>query len=212
MNYQRRLENAVRKKWHTPELKEWWWTKFGAARRARTRRLSEAQGHRCAFCCKETYMDDSDYRPELSRKNDLATLEHVNPQHHGGTDNPANCVMSCNACNNYRGTMDAWEFYYVRSDPKRWLDWFSNLKKSRDLARSLRKEEEKANKPAKIAQRAFKYAYWTLVSEEYSLLFEELITRTQEAHENYMRSSGPERLEARQKELQLAQEAVNALS
>ena len=123
MNYDKVLGKAVHRKWPTPAQKEWWWTKFSAARRRRTAKLSEAQNHRCAFCACDTYLGPGDYKTGMSEKRHLATLEHVKTQSEGGSDAPSNCVMSCNECNRLRGTMDAWKFYELRSDPEAWLAW-----------------------------------------------------------------------------------------
>lgn len=72
---------------------------------ARTR-AAESQNWRCCFCgvaCVE--------EPD---KRNSATLEHVTPKAFGGTDTQDNFAMSCNACNNKRGTTDALVFFARR--------------------------------------------------------------------------------------------------
>lgn len=184
MNYSNVLRNAVHRKWPTPELKEWWWTKFSAARRARTARLSEAQNHRCAFCGVLTYLREEDFLPGMSRKRHLATLEHVKPQSEGGTDSPHNGVMSCSECNHLRATMDAWEFYDIRKDPKAWLAW---LRKRHDVYTGPPKERLKSEEERERRRQTISYnmAVACLMDPDFQDRFNKAKAFVDEAMDNY---------------------------
>lgn len=173
MNYDKVLSKAVNRKWPTPDRKEWWWTKFSAARRARTRKLSEAQNHRCAFCSRETYLSDSEREDRYHKlsKGLLATLEHVIPQAQGGTDSPANGVMSCHECNSRRGTMDAWEFFEVRSDPKKWL---AHLSVSKKLMKQIKEKtpEMQAKKESRREMIAYELAVACFLDPDFKVRFD----------------------------------------
>lgn len=153
MNYDKVLGKAVHRKWPKPTQKEWWWTKFSAARRKRTAKLSEAQNHRCAFCGGDTYLSAEDFKRGMSEKRHLATLEHVKTQSDGGSDAPSNCVMSCNECNRLRGTMDAWKFYELRIDPEAWLAWVKRKRHMKSLTPKVRlkSEEERESRRQRIS-------------------------------------------------------------
>jgi hypothetical protein len=153
MNYDKVLGKAVHRKWPKPAQKEWWWTKFSAARRKRTAKLSESQNHRCAFCGGDTYLGAADFKPGMSEKRHLATLEHIKTQSEGGSDSPSNCVMSCNECNRLRGTMDAWKFYELRIDPLAWLAWVKRRRHMKSLVPKVRKksEEERESRRQRIS-------------------------------------------------------------
>lgn len=69
-------------------------------RRELRERLSEAQGHRCAYCCRQ--FGDGDAAP---------TLEHVTPDARRGPTNYDNCVAACYRCNHARGKMSEWKWY-----------------------------------------------------------------------------------------------------
>lgn len=65
-------------------------------------RLAEAQNWKCCWCgglC----------TPQRNKHNS-ATIEHVTPQSDGGADSWENYAMSCNRCNNARGTRSAERF------------------------------------------------------------------------------------------------------
>ena len=57
-----------------------------------------------------------------------ATLEHIIPQKHGGTEAYENIVCSCKECNNKRGHIPHEEFMHIRQQP----DWNIILKKRRE--------------------------------------------------------------------------------
>lgn len=84
-------------------LKPWAWQ----VRELRAR-LSEAQGHRCAYCCKDIW--------------GKATLDHVLPVCRGGAWSYDNCVAACAGCNQERSSRCEWKQYKavrrVRQDIK----------------------------------------------------------------------------------------------
>lgn len=59
------------------------------------KRVSSEQNHRCCYCGVRT--------TEVQGVRHSATLEHILPRRHGGTDAYANVVMACHDCNNARG-------------------------------------------------------------------------------------------------------------
>lgn len=182
MNYDKVLGKAVHRKWPTPTQKEWWWTKFSAARRRRTAKLSEAQNHRCAFCASDTYLGPGDYKPGMSEKRHLATLEHVKTQSEGGSDAPSNCVMSCNECNRLRGTMDAWKFYELRSDPEAWLAWLKRRRHLKTLVPKVRlkSEEERENRRQRIS---YELAVACLLDADFKARFLEALAHVEKIME-----------------------------
>lgn len=66
-----------------------------AGRRKLRIKLSEAQNHRCAYCTETMSLD---YMQPTS-----ATLEHVVPSSHGGSNHESNLVVACYSCNHARG-------------------------------------------------------------------------------------------------------------
>jgi hypothetical protein len=62
-------------------------------------RLAEAQNWRCCWCGVSCVQDPSDGPTGV-----LATIEHVIPRGHGGTDCWFNLVMACYNCNHARGS------------------------------------------------------------------------------------------------------------
>jgi hypothetical protein len=52
-----------------------------------------------------------------------ATIEHIIPQSQGGTLSVDNIAMSCNSCNNERGTMDAMEYWQLHQNPEKLASW-----------------------------------------------------------------------------------------
>jgi 5-methylcytosine-specific restriction protein A len=59
------------------------------------RRLAGEQGWRCCYCrCRMS---------DVGRMGDVATLEHVTPRSHGGSDDESNLVVACWDCNVARG-------------------------------------------------------------------------------------------------------------
>lgn len=82
----------------------------------------EAQNWHCCFCGCETTL-------EPNRKHSV-TLEHVTPKAEGGQDVWENSAMSCDNCNNKRGTQDAAEFIasgYKRT-PKPCVEGFQSAR------------------------------------------------------------------------------------
>lgn len=68
-------------------------------------RLAEAQNWKCCWCGKAC-------TPQRYKSNS-ATIEHVQPQSEGGSNDWNNLAMACYSCNNNRGTLAWGEF-----DPK----------------------------------------------------------------------------------------------
>lgn len=108
------LNIYVREKWRTEEQKTWWYSKHTAVRRAKLIRLSEQQGHRCAYCGHLTWLLGYDGPQRTNHPHARvvyrATLEHVIPQSQGGTDSLFNLVMACAPCNSYRSSMPVEQF------------------------------------------------------------------------------------------------------
>lgn len=67
--------------------------------------LSSMQNHRCCWC--------GIYTTEEPGYKNSATIEHIIPKHHGGSDRLKNLAMSCLRCNNTRGTMDIDKFIEI---------------------------------------------------------------------------------------------------
>jgi 5-methylcytosine-specific restriction endonuclease McrA len=65
-------------------------------------RLAEAQNWRCCWCGRHTSI--------FRNRRDSATVEHVLPKKHGGTDDWENLAMSCARCNSSRGSTAADNF------------------------------------------------------------------------------------------------------
>ncbi len=161
------------RKWHTPELKEWWYTKFSAVRREKTRRLSEAQNHRCAFCQCDTWIDETDKKPGM-RDREMATLEHVKPQSEGGTDHWFNIVMACKGCNNRRGSMHWKQFMKLITDPVFRLTMERSVRENK-IARSDRKAAKKLEQnPHKEARLIYRLAVTAFLFPEFSKKMSEL--------------------------------------
>lgn len=167
MHYGKIISAAVRKKWHKQEEKEWWYTKFSAARRARTARLSEAQGHHCATCGCKTFLSQEDRQPDM-KKWQLATLEHIKPQCRGGTDHFYNTVMTCDRCNSRRGTMNIMKFWEIMQDPEK-AALFMRTQREVAAARAERKFQKKIDKqPEKMERAAFRLAVTAFMVPEFS--------------------------------------------
>ena len=93
-------------------------TRLSRMRRRVLLHLSEAQGHRCAYCCVETWHRqtvewDWESKPWGPKANDTqATLEHFRPEcREEQTNQFENLIMSCNKCNQLRGTMNPYRYY-----------------------------------------------------------------------------------------------------
>lgn len=136
MNYSKLLHQAVSKKWPTAELKEWWYTKHSAVRRAKTTKLFERQGGKCFYCDRETWLTEQTRNGMPPRRQ--ATLEHVVPQCEGGTDNLNNLVMACGGCNRMRGDMNFEKFRELRQDPEKWSEYCIEVRRIRDRQRNTR--------------------------------------------------------------------------
>lgn len=84
-------------------------TRLTRMRRRKLERLSEAQGHRCAYCCIETYQGK---RPRGWSNDQCASLEHLIPQSEDvQTNKESNLVMACSNCNTLRAGTDPQKFY-----------------------------------------------------------------------------------------------------
>lgn len=84
-------------------------TRLTAMRRLKLSRLSEAQGHRCAYCCIETYQGK---RPRHFSNDQEASLEHLIPQSEDEqTNKDNNLIMACSNCNTLRARIDPMRFY-----------------------------------------------------------------------------------------------------
>jgi hypothetical protein len=126
-------------------------------------------------------MSAADFQPGMSRTRQLATLEHMTTQSQGGNDNPRNTVMTCRDCNGRRGTMDAYEFYRIRSNPENWMAW---LMKNRALKRQLCKEQkEKTND--KHHRLAYHIALLCILDPQYKELFDNTKVAVDQAYDNY---------------------------
>jgi len=79
-------------------------------------RVFESQGWRCAYCGERMYAPShiQDGGPPLNtreRRLRRATVDHIIPKKHGGTDAIENLVAACNECNSKRGHADAMEWW-----------------------------------------------------------------------------------------------------
>lgn len=63
---------------------------YGPRRERKVARLLERDGNRCHWC-------HAEFRDELA-----PTLEHLIPQHNGGTSDDENLVLACEPCNTER--------------------------------------------------------------------------------------------------------------
>jgi hypothetical protein len=164
---------AVRKKWHTPEDKEWWYTKFTLARRKKTTQLFHKQGGLCYFCGKQTWLPGD---TPISN-NRRATLEHVLCQGKGGTDHLSNLVMSCSGCNNLRGDMKFNKFLKLRRDPEAWRVYVK-MKAASLQQRKVKVKEKRADARAafiwKIAILLYVKPEWNVVVNEIREHFAEI--------------------------------------
>lgn len=70
--------------------------------------LSERQNHRCCWCGERTNNTPN------SRKQ--ASVEHVLPRAHGGTDDMDNLVMACRSCNTKRADKMEYEGIDILSE------------------------------------------------------------------------------------------------
>jgi len=105
-------------------------------------RLAEAQNWKCCFCgC---------YMTELRGKRNSCTVEHVTPKEFGGTDDPENLAASCYACNNNRGSQDAYTFKHGQDRAR------ENDDKSKAQVRLEAKVRKYVKKAQKLAEVDFK--------------------------------------------------------
>lgn len=97
--------------------------RLSSIRRHKLAQLSEAQGHRCAYCCGETFLlQPGEKIPEGMNKFQQATLEHLIPQSEPvQTNKDENLVMACSNCNRLRSNYDYMNYFKsirrVRIDP-----------------------------------------------------------------------------------------------
>ena len=73
----------------------------------RITKLSEQQNHRCCYCGVETWCP---HYGEDGPHEQRATVEHITPRTHGGTNKKGNLVMACWQCNNRRGLSNPYVF------------------------------------------------------------------------------------------------------
>ncbi len=96
-----------------PKYLERVYTRRSHMRRRKLAQLSEAQGHRCAYCCGETFLIRP--RGELPKGmswSQQATLEHLIPVSKPvQTNKDDNLVMACSNCNHLRGDTDYMAFF-----------------------------------------------------------------------------------------------------
>lgn len=93
-------------------------------KRLKLARLSEAQGHRCCYCCCETFLlQPGDKLPKGMAWGQRASLEHLIPQCTPvQTNRDENLVMACANCNTIRGLGDPLAFYeQIRLIPRKHL-------------------------------------------------------------------------------------------
>ena len=94
---------------NTPEHKAAVGPRRSRMRRRKLERLSEAQGHRCAYCCIKTFL--SIEIPKKSARDRRASLEHLIPQCEPvQTNKDENLVMACAKCNILRAGDDPIKF------------------------------------------------------------------------------------------------------
>lgn len=139
------IRSNVRRKWTTPEQKEWWYSKFTMSRRKKLVKLFKQQNGICIFCGCETWLAQEGVKkqnpPPGMLVKQMATADHKIPQFHGGTDRMANLVMACTRCNSDRQIIPFEEFMEIRQNPEKWKKHKSKLavgKNERDRKRAIR--------------------------------------------------------------------------
>lgn len=143
-----KLHKAVRRKWRTPEEKEWWYKKYRAALRNKTAYRFREQGGLCFFCRNQCFLGEGD-RNGLGKKR-VATADHVIPQSQGGTDHLSNLVMACAACNQHRGDMKFGKFKRLRLDPVKWNQYVKEMM-ARTQVRRAKVKAKRAHKGPELA-------------------------------------------------------------
>ena len=95
------------------KYKEKVYTRRSLMRRRKLAQLSEAQGHRCAYCCGETFIvQPREKLPKGMSWSQQATLEHLIPQSEPvQTNKDDNLVMACANCNHLRGDTNYMNFF-----------------------------------------------------------------------------------------------------
>ncbi len=78
----------------------------------RIMKLSEQQNHRCCYCGVHTWCK---HYGEDGPWNTMATVEHIIPRHHGGTNRRGNIVMACSECNSRRDRENPFIFMLERT-------------------------------------------------------------------------------------------------
>lgn len=71
--------------------------------RNKRRRLWQRQKGLCYWCGCKTLLPQSGKAEKTHR---TATIDHVIPRAKGGSNQPDNCVMACDACNSMRNELD----------------------------------------------------------------------------------------------------------
>jgi len=122
--YGKLIHRHVSRKWQTPELKEWWYSKFTMSLRKKLAKLHHRQNGLCIFCGCETWLAIEGVKkqnpPPGMLLKQMATADHKIPQSLGGTNRMTNLAMACIRCNNDRQTTPFEEFLEVRQDPVKW--------------------------------------------------------------------------------------------
>jgi len=98
---------------HDAKYKEAVGTRLARWKRRKLAKLSEAQNHRCCYCCGETFLSIPQHPvPQGMSWDQRATIEHIIPISKSiQTNKDENLVMACSLCNCLRGDSDAFEFY-----------------------------------------------------------------------------------------------------
>lgn len=159
----------------TDEQKSVFYLKLMAVRRKKLVKLSEAQNHRCCYCGCKTWLYEMERTAGLS-KGQMATIEHVVAQTHGGTDNFFNTVMCCSRCNTLRGCHeDAFEFFSIVSseDGVRKFKQFRikmGLEEQRQKAQRdiIRHQKRKAKQETFAMWLGILFFYFPALNEEFS--------------------------------------------
>lgn len=102
-------------KWkrHGASYKEEAGSRHVRMKRRKVAQLSEAQGHRCAYCCGETFLHEPEAElPKGMSWKQRATLEHLIPRSDPQqTNKDENLVMACSKCNCLRGNYSYMDFF-----------------------------------------------------------------------------------------------------
>jgi 5-methylcytosine-specific restriction endonuclease McrA len=75
-------------------------------RKELTHALMVRDGDQCHYCGIDLCL----YWQQQYQGLTLATIDHIIPRHHGGTDRWDNLVLACHSCNSQKNTMDYDEY------------------------------------------------------------------------------------------------------